>query len=1045
LADADGLGIVSYQWKADGFDIGTGNSYTLTNAEVGKIITVVASYTDSHGAVESVTSSPSGVVTNANDAPTGSVTISGTATQGQPLTASDTLADTDGMGLITYIWQANGNTIGVGITYVLTEAEVGKAITVVASYMDGHGTTEAVTSSATVPVTNIDDAPTGSVTISGTATQGQTLTAGNTLADADGLGTITYTWQADSGTIGVGTTYVLTEAEVGKTITVSASYIDGHGTAEAVTSSATSVVANINDAPTGSVTISGTATQGQTLTASNTLADADGLGLISYQWKANGSTVGAGITYVLTEAEVGKTLTVSASYIDDHGTAEVVTSSATSEVANINDAPTGLVTISGTATQGQTLTAGNNLADADGLGTINYQWKADGSNIGTGTTFTLTEAEVGKSITVSASYVDGHGTVEAVSSAATSGVVNVNDAPTGSVTISGTATRGQTLTASNTLADADGLGIINYQWQADGSDIAGATSAAYVLTNAEVGKSITVSASYVDGHGTVEAVTSAATSVVVNVNDAPTGSVTITGLAVQGQTLTAGNTLADADGLGSITYTWQANSRTVGNGSTYVLTEAEVGEKLTVVASYTDGHGISSAVASSPTALVANVNDAPTGTVTISGTATQGQTLAAAHTLADADGLGPISYQWQASGSTIAGATGSTYVLTESEVGKSITVVAHYVDGHGTGEAVASSPTALVANVNDAPTGTVTISGTATQGQTLAAAHTLADADGLGPISYQWQASGSTIAGATGSTYVLTESEVGKSITVVAHYVDGHGTGEAVASSPTALVVNVSNLPTEETPAPESPTTDPLTAVVAASTGYPVSEASMPSPASPPADDDSEQIEEGKDESATESATVLRLDDITHINPAGRAMESAMAGQADVAAIDFSFRDVDAATLTAAAHPEDLFASGASLSRYSLESIFATDGYSLLDLEYRQRSATEYDALKNSLDTFREETKKDTALIRTIVGSAIATSTGLSAGYVIWLLRSGILLSSVLSSLPAWQLADPLAILAGRKDEDDEDDESIESIISKKTANPDNDNEQHDV
>ena len=41
------------------------------------------------------------------------------------------------------------------------------------------------------------------------------------------------------------------------------------GTAESVASSATSAVANVNDDPTGSVTISGTATQGETLTASN--------------------------------------------------------------------------------------------------------------------------------------------------------------------------------------------------------------------------------------------------------------------------------------------------------------------------------------------------------------------------------------------------------------------------------------------------------------------------------------------------------------------------------------------------------------------------------------------------------------------------------------------------------------------------------------------------------------------------------------------------------------------------------------------------------
>ena len=39
---------------------------------------------------------------------------------------------------------------------------------------------------------------------------------------------------------------------------------------------------------------------------------------------------------------------------------------------------TGLVTITGTAEVGQTLSASNNLADADGLGAITYQWNRDG-------------------------------------------------------------------------------------------------------------------------------------------------------------------------------------------------------------------------------------------------------------------------------------------------------------------------------------------------------------------------------------------------------------------------------------------------------------------------------------------------------------------------------------------------------------------------------------------------------------------------------------------------------------------------------------------
>ena len=47
-------------------------------------------------------------------------------------------------------------------------------------------------------------------------------------------------------------------------------------------------------------------------------------------------------------------------------------------VALFGAGSTGSVTITGTPVVGQTLTASNNLADADGLGTITYQWYRDG-------------------------------------------------------------------------------------------------------------------------------------------------------------------------------------------------------------------------------------------------------------------------------------------------------------------------------------------------------------------------------------------------------------------------------------------------------------------------------------------------------------------------------------------------------------------------------------------------------------------------------------------------------------------------------------------
>ena len=102
-------------------------------------------------------------------------------------------------------------------------------------------------------------------------------------------------------------------------------------------------------------------------------------------------------------------------------------------------------------------------------------------------------------------------------------MANLNDAPTGSVTISGTPTEDQTLTASNTLGDADGLGVVSYQWQRDGVDIAGATNSTYTLTDADVGRTLTVVAAYTDGQGTNESVSSAGVGPVANVNDAPVG------------------------------------------------------------------------------------------------------------------------------------------------------------------------------------------------------------------------------------------------------------------------------------------------------------------------------------------------------------------------------------------------------------------------------------------------------------------------------------------------------------------------------------------
>ena len=97
------------------------------------------------------------------------------------------------------------------------------------------------------------------------------------------------------------------------------------------------------------------------------------------------------------------------------------------------------------------------------------------------------------------------GDIGDVASGATAPIANVNDAPTGLVAISGSATEDQTLTASNTLADLDGLGAISYRWQRDTgsgfSNISGASASTYQLGDADVGATVRVVASYTDGRG----------------------------------------------------------------------------------------------------------------------------------------------------------------------------------------------------------------------------------------------------------------------------------------------------------------------------------------------------------------------------------------------------------------------------------------------------------------------------------------------------------------------------------------------------------------
>src|SRR4029077_18302475 len=136
-------------------------------------------------------------------------------------------------------------------------------------------------------------------------------------------------------------------------------------------------------------TISGTAQEGRTLTASATAAQSDNT--VSYQWQDNGTDISGatGATFVVREADEGNTIDVVATVTNENNATISATSTATSAVLDAAPAFSTGPTISGTAQEGRTLTASATAAQSDN--TVSYQWQDNGTDISgaTGATFVV--------------------------------------------------------------------------------------------------------------------------------------------------------------------------------------------------------------------------------------------------------------------------------------------------------------------------------------------------------------------------------------------------------------------------------------------------------------------------------------------------------------------------------------------------------------------------------------------------------------------------------------------------------------------------------
>jgi len=117
----------------------------------------------------------------------------------------------------------------------------------------------------------------------------------------------------------------------------------------------------------------------------------------------------------------------------------------------------------------------------------------------------------------------------------------------------------------------------------------------------------------------------------------------------------------------------------------------------------------------------------------------------------------------------------------------------------------------------------------------------------------------------------------------------------------------------------------------------------------------------------------------------------------------------------------------------------------IVDGQAIDRFVASYDVglLWDDLTDLKKELDSNTNMQFFAAGSAGVTSV-LSVGYVLWTIRSGLLVTSLLAQMPAWRLVDPLVVLDYLNDEEsnqtgnkDDEDDSLESMLERQETGAD--------
>jgi len=280
----------------------------------------------------------------------------------------------------------------------------------------------------------------------------------SSVTDSDGMGTVSVQWQISSDdnkwtNISGATNQSFTprQTHVGRKLRVAISYVDGQGNLEPLISPPSTPVKNVNDKPTGSARLIGAPIEDSALVVdTSSIADEDGIGGFDISWqrsttKSTWQAYAQGQNEVLRlgQSQVGYSYRAVVSYIDRHGTREVLYTNPSETIDNLDDPVQGEVVIVGKPIEGVTLRAlSDSLSDEDGIASISISWETskDGRNwiavnSLSGPILALNQSLVGSQIRSRVAVVDNFGIETILYSQATRTVENVNNRPSGRIII----------------------------------------------------------------------------------------------------------------------------------------------------------------------------------------------------------------------------------------------------------------------------------------------------------------------------------------------------------------------------------------------------------------------------------------------------------------------------------------------------------------------------------------------------------------------------------------------------------------------------------